>query len=243
VRLERVNSRVEIIVADTGQGIRADLLPFVFDRFRQGDSTSTRLHGGLGLGLAIVRHLVELHGGTVMAESGGEDRGATFTVKLPLMALQAERYESGRAQASTPTAPLQEAPDLAGIKVLVVDDEPDTRDMLRTMIEQLGAQVKVCASSGEALQIFHEWLPDVIVSDIEMPGEDGYQLMRRIRELAPEHGGKTPAVALTAYARTDDRMRALSAGYQMHVAKPADPIELAAVIASLASPRHNRLNF
>ena len=243
MRLERVNSRVEIIVADTGQGIRADLLPFVFDRFRQGDSTSTRLHGGLGLGLAIVRHLVELHGGTVMAESGGEDRGATFTVKLPLMALQAERYESGRAQPSALTAPLQQAPDLAGIKVLVVDDEPDTRDMLRTMIEQLGAQVKVCASSGEALQIFHEWLPDVIVSDIEMPGEDGYQLMRRIRELAPEHGGKTPAVALTAYARTDDRMRALSAGYQMHVAKPADPIELAAVIASLASPRHNRLNF
>jgi PAS domain S-box-containing protein len=243
VRLEHVDSHVEIIVADTGQGIRADLLPFVFDRFRQGDSTSTRLHGGLGLGLAIVRHLVELHGGTVTAESDGEGHGATFTVKLPLMPLQAERYDTERAQPSVPTAPLsQEAPDLAGIRVLVVDDEPDTRDMLRTMIEQLGGQVKLCASSGEALQVFHEWSPDVIVSDIEMPGEDGYQLMRQIRELAPERGGKTPAVALTAYARTDDRMRALSAGYQMHVAKPADPIELAAVIASLASQRHNRLN-
>src|SRR5205085_9568748 len=134
-------------------------------------------------------------------ESGGEDRGATFTVKLPLMALQAERYESGRAQASTPTAPLQEAPDLAGIKVLVVDDEPDTRDMLRTMIEQLGAQVKVCASSDEALQVFHEWLPDVIVSDIEMPGEDGYKLMRQIRELPPKRGGTSPVVALLAYAQ------------------------------------------
>jgi PAS domain S-box-containing protein len=243
VRLGRVDSQVEIIVADTGQGIRADLLPFVFDRFRQGDSTSTRLHGGLGLGLAIVRHLVELHGGTVTAESAGEDQGATFTVKLPLMALQAERYDTGRAQSSVATAPpLPEAPDLAGIKVLVVDDEPDTRDMLRTMIEQLGAQVRVCASSGEALQVFHEWAPDVIVSDIEMPGEDGYQLMRQIRELPPEHGGKTPAVALTAYARTDDRLRAFSAGYQMHVAKPADPLELAAVIASLASQRNNRVN-
>ncbi|MEN3330759.1 MAG: hypothetical protein V7641_124 [Blastocatellia bacterium] len=243
VRLERVASHVEIIVADTGQGIRADLLPFVFDRFRQGDSTSTRLHGGLGLGLAIVRHLVELHGGTVTAASTGEGQGATFTVKLPLMPLQAERYDTGRVPASAPsTSPLQEAPDLKGIKVLVVDDEPDTRDMLRTMIGQFGAQVKACASSQDALQVFHEWPPDVIVSDIEMPGEDGYQLMRQIRALGLERGGKTPAVALTAYARTEDRTRAFAAGYQMHIAKPADPIELAAAIASLASQRHNRLN-
>jgi PAS domain S-box-containing protein len=233
VRLERVDSYVEIIVADAGEGIRADLLPFIFDRFRQGDSTSTRLHGGLGLGLAIVRHLVELHGGTVTAESDGEDHGATFRVKLPLMALHAERYDTGRRQPSPP--PSQNAPDLAGIRVLVVDDEPDTRNMLRTMLEQFGAEVKVGASSAEALRVFHEWSPNVIVSDIEMPGEDGYQLMRQIRAIAPEHGGKTPAVALTAYARTDDRMRALSAGYQIHVAKPADPIELATVIANLAS--------
>jgi PAS domain S-box-containing protein len=243
VRLERVGSQVELIVADTGQGIRADLLPYVFDRFRQGDSTSTRLHGGLGLGLAIVRHLVELHGGRVTAESGGEDCGATFTVKLPLMALHLERYESGRGRTGALSAPPpQEAPDLAGIKVLVVDDEPDTRDMLRTMIGQFGAQVKTAASGAEALRVFDEWPPDVIVSDIEMPGEDGYQLIRRIRQLAPERGGMTPAVALTAYARTDDRLRALSAGYQMHVAKPADPVELAVVIASLAAHRHNRLN-
>jgi len=244
VRLERVDSHVEIVVADTGQGIRADLLPYVFDRFRQGDSTSTRLHGGLGLGLAIVRHLVELHGGRVTAESDGEDRGATFTVKLPLMALHLDRYESEYMNSSAPSAPpLPETPDLAGIRVLVVDDEPDTRDMLRTIIEQFGAQVKTSASSAEALRVFHEWPPDVIVSDIEMPGEDGYQLMRRIRQLSPERGGQTPAVALTAYARTDDRLRALSAGYQMHLAKPADPIEMAVVIASLAAQHHNRLNW
>jgi PAS domain S-box-containing protein len=243
VRLERVDSHVEIIVADTGQGIRADLLPYVFDRFRQGDSTSTRLHGGLGLGLAIVRHLVELHGGRVTAESDGEDCGATFRVKLPLMALHLERYESERVPTGALSVPpLPQTPNLAGIKVLVVDDEPDTRDMLRIMIGQYGAQVKTAASSDEAMRVFDEWPPDVIVSDIEMPGEDGYQLLRRIRQLAPERGGKTPAVALTAYARTDDRLRALSAGYQMHVAKPADPIEMAVVIASLAAQRHNRLN-
>jgi PAS domain S-box-containing protein len=239
VRLERIDSHVEIIVADTGQGIHADLLPYVFDRFRQGDSTSTRLHGGLGLGLAIVRHLIELHGGTVTAESDGEDRGATFIVSLPLMALHSERQDSGRAQVNAASAPPAQAPDLAGIKVLVVDDEPDTRDMLCVMIEKLGAQVRVCASSAEALQVFHEWPPDVIVSDIEMPGADGYELMRQIRALPPERGGKTPAVALTAYARADDRSRAFTAGYQMHVAKPADPTELAVVIANLASSRRH----
>src|SRR5205085_1355674 len=228
----------------SGEGISADLLPFIFDRFRQGDSTSTRLHGGLGLGLAIVRHLVELHGGTVTAESAGAGQGATFRVRMPLLALRAGRYESGPITPDAPAAlPPPEAPDLAGLKVLVVDDEPDSRALLQTMIEAFGAEVKTCASSAEAFTTFSQWLPDVLVSDIEMPGEDGYQLMRHIRELAPERGGSTPAVALTAYARTDDRMRALSAGYQMHVAKPADPIELAAVIASLASPRHNRLNF
>ena len=236
VRLERVSSQVEIVVADTGQGIDADLLPFVFDRFRQGDSTSTRLHGGLGLGLAIVRHLVELHGGTVMAESVGEGQGATFRVRLPLLALHAGRYESGRVSPNIQApSTVQEAPDLAGIHVLIVDDEPDSRALLRTVVEQFGADVRVCASSAEALAAFREWPPDVIVSDIEMPGKDGYQFMRQIRELPPERGGRTPAVALTAYARMDDRMRALSAGYQIHMSKPADPVELALVIAGLAS--------
>ncbi|HKQ05528.1 MAG TPA: PAS domain S-box protein [Blastocatellia bacterium] len=240
VRLERADSQVEIVVADTGQGITPALLPYVFDRFRQGDSTSTRLHGGLGLGLAIVRHLVELHGGTVTAESSGEGQGSTFRVRMPLLPLHAGRDDS---ESVTPGAhaasPLQKAPELTGLKVLVVEDESDSRTLLQTMIEQFGAEVKVCASSAEAFAAFHEWLPDVLVSDIEMPGEDGYQMIRRIRELAPERGGKTPAVALTAYARADDRMRALAAGYQIHVAKPADPIELAVVIASLAAPRRD----
>jgi CheY-like chemotaxis protein len=240
VRLERADSQVEIVIADTGQGIPPGLLPYVFDRFRQGDSTSTRLHGGLGLGLAIVRHLVELHGGTVTAESGGEGHGSTFKVRMPLLPLHAGRYDSGLVTPGAQAAsPLQKAPDLTGLKVLVVEDEFDSRTLLQTMIEQFGAEVKVCASSAEAFDAFHEWLPDVLVSDIEMPGEDGYQLIRRIRELAPEGGGKTPAVALTAYARMDDRMRALAAGYQIHVAKPADPIELAVVIASLTASRRD----
>ncbi|HJQ23020.1 MAG TPA: PAS domain S-box protein [Blastocatellia bacterium] len=238
VRLERVDSHVEIIVTDSGEGISPDLLPFIFDRFRQGDSTSTRLHGGLGLGLAIVRHLVELHGGTVTAESGGTGQGATFRVKMPLLALRAGRYEREPVTPDTPAAlPTPEAPDLTGLKVLVVDDEADSRTLLQTMIAAYGAEVKSCASSAEAFAALSEWLPDVLVSDIEMPGEDGYQLIERVRALAPERGGGTPAVALTAYARADDRLRAIAAGYQLHVAKPADPIELAVAIASLAPPR------
>jgi PAS domain S-box-containing protein len=239
VRLRQSDSHAEIVVTDTGQGITGELLPFVFDRFRQGDSTSTRLHGGLGLGLAIVRHLVELHGGTVTAESAGADRGAVFTVRLPLMALHSESYGAERTAITSPTLTSSEhAPDLSGLRVLVVDDEPDTREMLRIMIERFGAQVRVCASSREAVGVFQEWPPDIIVSDIEMPGEDGYQLMRQIRDLAPTRGGTTPAVALTAYARAEDRARAISAGYQMHVAKPADPVELALAIARLASRRN-----
>ncbi|MFL6216474.1 MAG: PAS domain S-box protein [Blastocatellia bacterium] len=234
VRLQQADSHAEIVVTDTGQGIQSELLPFVFDRFRQGDSTSTRIHGGLGLGLAIVRHLIELHGGTVTAASAGQDHGAVFTVRLPLMALHSEGYDAERAAMSPPLTSSQNAPDLSGLRVLIVDDEPDTRDMLRLMIEQFGAQVRACASSREAVGVFQEWPPNIIISDIEMPGEDGYQLMRQIRELAPTRG-KTPAVALTAYARAEDRLRAISAGYQMHVAKPADPLELALVIARLAS--------
>ena len=235
VRLKRVKSHVEIVVSDTGQGMRAELLPFIFDRFRQGDSTSTRMHGGLGLGLAIVRHLVELHGGTVVAESPGEELGATFTVKLPLMPMQSGFRETlSPASEAMGDKPPGDPPSLRGIKVLVIDDEPDTREILKTMIEEFGAQVKTCESGPVALTTLDDWRPEVIVSDIEMPGEDGYQMMQQIRRLAPERGGRTAAVALTAYARPDDRMRALAAGYQMHLAKPADPIELAIVIASLA---------
>jgi PAS domain S-box-containing protein len=233
VRLERVNSHIEIIVSDTGQGIEAGLLPYIFDRFQQGDSSSTRMHGGLGLGLAIVRHLVELHGGTVHASSPGASQGTTFTVKLPLLIWHGK--EDGRVHptAGRDSETLEQDSLLDGLKVLIVDDEPDTREMLKVMIERFGAEVKAGATSAEALDLLEQWRPNVIVSDIEMPGEDGYSLIKKIRALEPLRGGAVPAVALTAYARAEDRMRALSAGYQMHVAKPAEPFELALVIASL----------
>jgi len=235
VRLERVNSHIEIVVSDTGQGISSDFLPYVFDRFRQADATSTRRHGGLGLGLAIVRHLVEMHGGSVRADSPGEGAGATFTVELPLMIVHADRRESrGVHSVSGGDASISDQRLLDGLRVLVVDDEPDTLAMLRVMVGGMKAEVRCCASAGEALQILEEWKPDVLVSDIEMPGEDGYQLIRKVRERDAASSGQIPAVALTAYARTEDRVRALSAGYQMHLAKPFEPAELAAVIASLA---------
>ena len=236
VRIERVNSRVEIIVSDTGQGITSDFIPYVFDRFRQADATSTRRYGGLGLGLAIVRHLTEMHGGVVTAASPGEGLGATFTVKLPVIVAHADELASDRVHpASGGSVSSLPPPNLDGVKVLVVDDEPDTREMLRVMVGQYGASVKTCSSSAEALNVLKDWEPDVIVSDIEMPDEDGYELIRKVRRDEASSGARLiPAVALTAYARVEDRMRALSAGYQMHIAKPAEPAELAIVIASLA---------
>lgn len=237
VRLHSVSSYVDIVVSDTGEGISTEFLPYVFDRFRQADATSTRSHGGLGLGLAIVRHLVEMHGGTVFANSPGEGMGATFTVKLPLIVAPAERRNLERVHpAPGASISLEPTPMLEGVSVMVVDDEPDTREMLRIMIGQLGAEVRACGSSEEAMRLLSEWKPDVIVSDIEMPGEDGYELIRKVRRSeAKRGGGKVPAVALTAYGRVEDRMRALSAGYQMHISKPAEPAELAVVIASLAA--------
>ena len=237
VQLQRVNSYIEIVVSDTGQGISTEFLPYVFERFRQADATSTRRHGGLGLGLAIVRHLVEMHGGTVLASSPGEGMGATFTVKLPLIVARADRRDLERAHpAPGPSISMEPSPRLDGVNVMIVDDEPDTREMLRIMIGQLGADVRACASSEEALILLMEWNPDVIVSDIEMPDEDGYELIRKVRRSEATSGRrKVPAVALTAYGRIEDRLRALSAGYQMHIAKPAEPAELAVVIASLTS--------
>jgi PAS domain S-box-containing protein len=234
VRLERVNSQVEIIVSDTGQGISPEFLPHAFDRFRQADGTSTRRHGGLGLGLAIVRHLVEMHGGTVQAQSPGEGLGATFTVKLPLIAVRQDARDSGRAHPALGRETLSESPSLAGLRVMIVDDEPDTREMLRIMIERLGAKVWPCSSASEAFDVLQTWQPDVLVSDIEMPGEDGYELMRRLRQWESTRGRQTPSVALTAYARVEDRVRVLEAGYQIHLAKPVDPAELAVVIATVA---------
>jgi PAS domain S-box-containing protein len=240
VQLERINSHVEITVADTGHGISPEFLPHVFDRFRQADSSNTRAHGGLGLGLAVVRHLVELHGGTVSAASAGEGQGATFTVRLPLTVVRdtPDRLPSrakelfGDAREASWTLALP--PDLTGVRVLIVDDEADARELLTAVIGQCGAEVAVAASAMEGLDTVREWQPQVIVSDIGMPDEDGYNFIRRVRTLPPEAGGNTPAAALTAYARMEDRVRALSAGYQTHVAKPVDPAELAAVVASLA---------
>lgn len=240
VSLELEGSHVEIFVTDTGDGIKPEFLPFVFDRFRQEDGTTTRRHGGLGLGLSIVRHLVELHGGTVRAESAGEGKGATFAVRLPLVAARKSEKGEGDAAAAavhTPAVDTRrrvECPDkLDGLRVLVVDDEPDTLDLIKVLLGQCGAEVSTARSSAEALGLFASVAPDVIISDIGMPGEDGYELIRKVRELPPERGGRTPAVALTAYARAADRLRVLRSGYQMHVAKPVELAELVAVVANV----------
>ncbi|MDQ3815448.1 MAG: PAS domain S-box protein, partial [Armatimonadota bacterium] len=239
VRLERVNSQAAITISDTGQGINLEFLPFVFDRFRQADMGLTRRHGGLGLGLAIVKHLVELHGGTVHADSPGEGGGSTFTVKIPLIPVRAGQAEApGEPHAQrTGAAPYQPPTiSLKGVRVLLVDDEADARELLTTILEGAGAEVRTAGSSPQALEVFEaleQWRPDVLVSDIGMPSQDGYSLIRRVRSLPPERGGQIPAVALTAYARAEDRLRALSAGYQMHVPKPVEPNELPLVVASL----------
>jgi PAS domain S-box-containing protein len=245
IRLERTNSQAEIKVTDTGQGISAEFLPHVFDRFRQADSTSSRRHGGLGLGLAIVRHLVEMHGGTVQAFSGGEGQGAAFVVRLPLLALreapeksteraatQANGTESQASADRAIDASEDRAARLRGVRVLVVDDEADAREMLNLMLGQYGAEVRVAASTQEALQMLKQWQPDVLVSDVGMPDEDGYALIDQLRAL--EQGRNIPAVALTGYAGAVDRSRLLAAGYQLHFPKPVEIAELANAVASLA---------
>jgi PAS domain S-box-containing protein len=233
VHLARAENQVQLSVRDNGKGISPDFLPYVFDRFRQADSTSTRKYGGLGLGLAIVRHLVELHGGTVNAESQGPDQGATFTVRLPLME---ERVEPARGPGREPaadaagTAPVR----LDGVKVMVVDDELDMRDFLSVSLRQYGADVTALASVGEAVAALEREKPDVLVSDIGMPGEDGYALIRKVRALGPDRGGQVPAAALTGFAAGDDTTRVLSAGYQVHLPKPVEPSQLAQVVGTLA---------
>jgi signal transduction histidine kinase/CheY-like chemotaxis protein len=237
VCLQRINSHIEIIVTDTGQGISAEFLPYVFDRFRQADSSITRSFGGLGLGLAIVRQLVELHGGTVHAESPGEGQGATFTVKLPLMAIGPKAIEPERVHpAAGGSVPFDCSPGLDGLRILIVDDDADIRALLIYTLEVCGAEVMAAASADEAISALTASSPpmDILISDIGMPDEDGYALLRRVRALEPENGGRIPAIALTAYARTQDRRAALLAGFQSHVAKPVEPAELIAVIANLA---------
>jgi signal transduction histidine kinase/ActR/RegA family two-component response regulator len=229
VKAQRVRSHAEIVVADTGQGIHADLLPYVFDRLRQGDSTTTRTHGGTGIGLALVRHLVELHGGSVFAESAGEGQGATFVVKLPLLVAEVREHPIAPQETSLPGAV-----SLAGVRVLVLDDDPAAVDMVVAMLVQSGAAARGSGSVASALRTVAQWRPDVLISDIEMPGEDGYTLIRKVRALSPDAGGKTPAVALTAFSRPEDRIRSFRAGFSIHLSKPVDPDELIAVIANLA---------
>ena len=238
VRLARVNSNVEITVSDTGEGISADFLPYVFDRFSQADNTTTRLHRGLGLGLAITRHIVELHGGTIQAVSPGEGKGASFILKLPIMVV----HDAVRAKTTTPlelpvSSQPVEAARLDGVRVLVVDDEQDTRVLLKTVLTESGAQVSTVATVTEALENLQLNQTDLLLSDIEMPGEDGYSLIRKVRESEKYEQRGIPAIALTAHARATDRLKALSAGFQLHMPKPVEPAELIVAIANLTNRR------
>jgi PAS domain S-box-containing protein len=234
VRIVRSDSKAEIAVQDNGEGIREEFLPFIFDRFQQADSSYTRAHGGLGLGLAITRHLVEMHGGTIEAASEGPGQGATFTIKLPIAAVRTKSSEDEKSGISLREAyELRTAAQLAGTRILAVDDSADTRDLLRVVLERYGASVKTASSAREALEVMTAWKPDVLVCDIGMPEEDGYTFIQRVRNLKPNEGSNTPAIALTGYVRVEDRMRALEAGYQMFVPKPVEATELAALIGNL----------
>jgi signal transduction histidine kinase/CheY-like chemotaxis protein len=240
VALSRINSHVQISVSDTGKGIKREFLPHVFERFRQADSSTTRTYGGLGLGLAIVRHLTELHGGSVTADSAGEDLGATFTVRLPVAVLSEDRRrdeeELQHAPRAVGTRKTSEQ-ELSGVRVLAVDDEPDACELLRIVLHQSGADVRVCNNVRDALATLKEWKPDVLLSDIGMPGEDGYELIRQVRSLPHKEGGSIPAAALTAYATSQDRLKVLTAGFQTHLTKPVEPRELTAVVAILSGKK------
>lgn len=238
VSLKRNGWHAEISVSDTGQGISKEFLPFVFERFSQADGTSTRRYGGLGLGLAIVRHLVEMHGGSVLVESAGINQGATFTIRLPLTATQIADvvlYED----ASAPEKPflIESIPELKDFRVLVVDDEPDTRLLMTTIIEKCGATVMTVESARAAFAALQHFKPRLLISDIAMPEEDGYSLLRRIRNLPPEESGSIPAIAMTAYAREEDRKQAFEAGFQKHLAKPVKPEDLIAVVCEFAKAK------
>ncbi len=234
VVMERVNSHVEISVADSGMGIKPEFLAFVFDRFRQADSSTTRRYGGLGLGLSIVKHLVELHGGSVRVKSAGEGQGATFIVALPIsVVLTGDTHESPRNSFSDVDVSSIELPSLARVRALVVDDQQDARILICRLIEEYGGRCVLAESGAEALRMLGEEDVNILVSDIGMPDFDGYELIRRIRTMHDSRLRNIPAIALTAYARADDRQRALLAGFQMHVSKPVEPRELIAGIASL----------
>jgi signal transduction histidine kinase/CheY-like chemotaxis protein len=241
VVLTRVEDHAEVSVTDTGEGIPTEFLPHVFDRLRQADASITRKHGGLGLGLSIVRQLVELHGRTVSAQSPGVGRGATFAVRLPVAGRGREESVAAARSEEPVEAPARRAtmPSLAGVHVLVVDDEPDARELIEHILRQCGADVSLASSAEEAIASLQERRPDVLLSDIGMPGEDGYSLIRRVRSLPDESLAQTPAAALTAFARVEDRDRALREGFQLHVSKPVEPAALAGAVANLASGKRD----
>jgi len=240
VGLQRVNSEAEISVRDSGEGIRSEFLPYVFDRFRQGDGKSTRLHSGLGLGLAIVRQLVELHGGTVNAHSDGPGRGATFKLRLPVLSINSvsgsKTTASDLTRARVTDGLIIECPPrLEGVRVLVVDDDSDTRQMLNAVLSECQAEVITAASAAEAIVEIERRKPDVLVSDLGMPEQDGYELIKKVRGMeSVDHAVRIPALALTAYAKAEDRVRALASGYQVHLSKPVEPAEFVLVVANLA---------
>jgi len=241
VRLERVDSHLRVSVTDTGEGISPEFLAHVFDRFRQADPSTTRRHGGLGLGLSIVKQLVELHGGTIQATSAGRGQGSTFTVTLPHSAAAAEQALEPQPRGREPTraaGPMNgDGTTLEGVKVLVVDDEPDARALVKRLLEDRRATVVVAGSAADALALLRAEQPTVLVTDIGMPGEDGYALIRNVRALGSAGGGDTPAVALTAYARSEDRAKSIQLGFQAHVAKPVEAAELVTAVAALAGRR------
>jgi CheY-like chemotaxis protein len=220
-------NQAEIHVRDTGQGIAPGFLPLVFEPFRQADGSPARRSGGLGLGLAIVRHLVEMHGGAVEARSAGEGEGSTFVVRLPLLTFDADLIRGGAAE------PVRAMPEdgIAGVRILLVEDEPDTRESLRVILGQAGGDVVAVGTTAEALRTLGSWQPHLLLCDLGLPGEDGYALIRKVRALPDERKGQVPAVALTAYAQTSDRIRALRAGFQAHVAKPFEPERLLGILA------------
>ena len=239
IGIGRNQSTTEIVVSDNGQGISEEFLPFVFDRFQQADSSITRKHGGLGLGLAISRHLVELHGGTIAVSSPGEGLGATFKVRLPVAAVgvrdsSIKSTTEKRESLSTIAA----IPNLSQSKVLAIDDAADARQLIRAVLEQFGADVLTASSVKEGLELLATWKPDVIVCDIGMPEEDGYTFISEVRRLSADQGGTIPAIALTGYVRVEDRMRALAAGYQMFVPKPVEATELASLIQAVMGVPH-----
>jgi signal transduction histidine kinase/CheY-like chemotaxis protein len=235
VRLERVNAHVEISVADTGIGVRPEFIPYLFDRFRQGDASTTRSYGGLGLGLSIVKSIVELHGGSVLARSAGEGLGMTVAVRLPIAEVYTQPDGGERLHPTgIPAVPdTFMTADLNGVNVLVVEDHADARELVTRVLEECHARVLIASDAEAALRLVEAEKPDVIVSDIGLPGTDGFELLRRVRALGPDRGGRIPAIALTAFARSEDRTRALRAGFLVHVSKPVDPSELVATVASV----------